>query len=484
LSAHPKYGIDGAAGEPLNFNSELFLFYFVPVWAAAYASCPERYRNFVALTASLFFYAWGAPQFILVVLASAALDWIVGRALVDPLWESRRKILLFAGISMNVAILLIAKYANFVVENISAALVAFGGSPIAWTAIALPIGVSFIVFEKISYLVDIWRGVGKPTRTFRDYLLYVFLFPKMIAGPIVRYHTIANQLENRTVTLDDWKAGFMRFIVGLSKKVLIADTVAPYANTVFGASGQGLDTPSAWLGLICFTLQIYFDFSGYSDMAIGLCRMMGIRILENFDTPYISQSFTEFWRRWHISLSTWIRDYLYIPLGGNRHGEARTYANLWICFLVSGLWHGANWTFLFWGAYHGTMLVLERLFLLNMLRRLPGVVSMTITLVLIMLGWVFFRTQSLGEAGQFFTALAGLSDGKPIAPPEKRVVAAIVVGVILSLAPAFISLDRLSQVIARRAVEPFVLLACFGLLILSLSQLIADEFVAFLYFRF
>ena len=468
----------------MNFNSELFLFYFLPVWAAAYAASPERYRNFVALSASLLFYAWGAPQFIIVVVASAALDWIVGRALVDPHWESRRKVLLFAGISVNVAILLVAKYANFVVENVSAAMVALGGNPIAWTMIALPIGVSFIVFEKISYLVDIWRGVGKPTKTFRDYLLYVFLFPKMIAGPIVRYHTIAAQLENRSVTLDDWKVGFTRFVIGLAKKVLIADSVAPFANAAFGATGEGLDASTAWLGLICFTLQIYFDFSGYSDMAIGLCRMMGIRILENFDTPYISQSFTEFWRRWHISLSTWIRDYLYIPLGGNRHGEARLYANLWICFLVSGLWHGANWTFLLWGAYHGTMLVLERLFLLDVQRRLPRLVNIAVTLVLVMLGWVLFRAQSIGEAGQYFAALAGLSDGKPIALPEKRVVVAIVVGVVLSLGPAIVPLERLSKLIGRQSAEPFVLLACLGLLILSLSQLIADEFVAFLYFRF
>ena len=340
------------------------------------------------------------------------------------------------------------------------------------------------MFEKISYLVDIWRGVSKPTKTFRDYLLYVFLFPKMIAGPIVRYHTIAAQLESRSVTLDDWKVGFTRFIVGLAKKVLIADSVAPFANVAFGATGEGLDASTAWLGLICFTLQIYFDFSGYSDMAIGLCRMMGIRILENFDTPYISQSFTEFWRRWHISLSTWIRDYLYIPLGGNRHGEARLYANLWICFLVSGLWHGANWTFLLWGAFHGTMLVLERLFLLDVQRRLPRLVNIAVTLVLVMLGWVLFRAQSIGEAGQYFAALAGLSDGKPIALPEKRVITAIVIGVVLSVAPAFISLERLSKVIGRRSLEPLVLLACLGLLILSLSQLIADEFVAFLYFRF
>ena len=468
----------------MNFNSELFLFYFLPVWAAAYAASPERYRNFVALTASLLFYAWGAPQFIVVVVASAALDWVIGRALIDPQWESRRKILLFAGISVNVAILLVAKYANFAVENVSAAMVALGGQPIQWALIALPIGVSFIVFEKISYLVDIWRGVGKPTKTFRDYLLYVFLFPKMIAGPIVRYHTIASQIESRTVTLDDRKAGFMRFIVGLAKKVLIADSVAPFANAVFGASGQGLDASTAWLGLICFTIQIYFDFSGYSDMAIGLCRMMGIRILENFDTPYISQSFTEFWRRWHISLSTWIRDYLYIPLGGNRHGEARLYANLWLCFLVSGLWHGANWTFLLWGAYHGTMLVLERLFLLDMQRRLPRFVNIATTLVLVMLGWVLFRAQSIGEAGQYFAALAGLSDGKPIALPEKRVVVAMIAGIVLSLAPAIVPLDRLSRLVDRRSVEPFALAACLGLLILSLSQLISDEFVAFLYFRF
>ncbi len=219
-------------------------------------------------------------------------------------------------------------------------------------------------------------------------------------------------------------------------------------------------------------------------MAIGLCRMMGIRILENFDTPYISQSFTEFWRRWHISLSTWIRDYLYIPLGGNRHGEARLYANLWICFLVSGLWHGANWTFLFWGAYHGTMLVLERLFLLDVQRRLPRLVNIAVTLLLVMLGWVLFRAQSIGEAGQYFAALAGLSDGKPIALPEKRVDRGDRRWCRAVACAAFIPLERLSKLIGRQSIEPFVLLACLGLLILSLSQLIADEFVAFLYFRF
>lgn len=383
------------------FSSLFFLFAFLPVFFAIYYAVPPRYKNACALSGSALFYFWGAPRFLPVVLLTSFVDYKIAAA-IDAKKDSRlRRCLLAAAVLMNVSILLYFKYANFFVGELNDALLHRGLSPLPWIEIALPIGISFITFEKISYLVDVYTRRVKPAPNFTTYLLFLALFPHLIAGPIFRYHDVASQLLSRPFRIEDVRIGVERFILGLAKKVIIADTMAEVANTVFGLRSTDLTTGFAWIGALAYAFQIYFDFSGYSDMAIGLGRMMGFRFLENFDSPYISKSITEFWRRWHISLSNWMREYLYIPLGGNRGSVARTYLNLWIVFLISGFWHGANWTFLFWGFYHGSLLIIERVFLLNALKRVPAFLRNAWTFLLVLLGWIPFRCDTLHEAWDF-----------------------------------------------------------------------------------
>ena len=319
------------------FSSLTFLFLFLPLMLAAYYACPARHRNLVALLASALFYAWGAPRFVIVLFVSGLIDYVLSRELPgDRGTPGRRKGVLALAVVLNIALLLYFKYANFFVAEMNAMLARFGGGAVPWAAVALPIGISFFTFQKVSYLVDVYRGVAQPARNALDYLLYVVLFPQLIAGPIVRYHDVARQLEERDYTRERFFMGILRFSQGLGKKVLVANTMAELADAAFNAAPAGLTCGQAWLGVLAYAFQIYFDFSGYSDMAIGLGRLLGIEFLENFNRPYISRSITEFWRRWHISLSNWMREYLYIPLGGNRRGAVRTYFNLWIVFLISG----------------------------------------------------------------------------------------------------------------------------------------------------
>jgi len=281
----------------------------------------------------------------------------------------------------------------------------FGIDPLPLLHVALPIGISFITFEKITYVVDVYRGEGNPAPSFLTYLLYVHFFPQLIAGPIIKYHDIEEQFYRREFGLDNVVIGLTRFSTGLAKKVLIADQLGFTADAAFALPADQLDPFTAWLGVVCYTMQIYFDFSGYSDMAIGMARAMGFQFHENFNQPYISQSITEFWQRWHISFATWIRSYLYIPLGGNRRGTARTYFNLWLCFFLSGLWHGAAYQFVLWGVYQGSILILERLFWLDIQKRLPGWVNIATQFLLTLLGFVIFRSESLDQIGYYLAAL-------------------------------------------------------------------------------
>ena len=397
------------------FSSPLFLFAFFPAFLAAYFLLPRRFQNTVLLGASLFFYSWAEPRFVFVVLISALFDYLLGRGIhalpsdreSPPQRALRRRGLLTLGIVSNLGLLVYFKYANFFLSSVDAAFRTLHLHPFPLLEIALPVGISFIVFEKITYLVDLYRGTGIPARHLTSYLLYVFFFPKLLAGPIIKYHDIAPQLEKRTVTLDDVVYGMTRFCLGLAKKLLLADALGGVADHIFAMPNHAIGTRNAWLGLICFTLQIFFDFSGYSDMAIGMARVVGFRLMENFNSPYIAANFTEFWRRWHISLSTWIREYLYIPLGGNRISVPRTYLNLWLCFFASGLWHGARWTFVLWGAYQGTFMALDKLFWLNASKRLPHLVNVALCFFFVMLGWVLFRAQRfIAGSGLFRVALS------------------------------------------------------------------------------
>lgn len=388
------------------FSSPIFLFVFLPLTLGLYYLLPRAAKNGFLLAASLVFYAWGELFFVLVMLASISFNYIFGRLIGNSPGAGHKKRVLAAGITANLGLLAYFKYANFIVENLGQAGLVDASN---WTPVHLPLGISFFTFQAMSYLVDVYRGENQAQRSLVNVALYIALFPQLIAGPIVRYHDIASQIRDRVISLLLINSGIQRFIYGLAKKVLIANPLGLVADQVFAISGGDLTTGTAWLGLVCYTLQIYFDFSGYSDMAIGLGRMLGFRFLENFNYPYISRSIKEFWRRWHISLSSWFRDYLYIPLGGNKKGEQRTYMNLLIVFCLCGLWHGASWTFLVWGLFHGVFLILERTRFGSVLERLPVPVRHVYTLMVVMAGWVFFRTESMGEAMQFFSALVGQS---------------------------------------------------------------------------
>src|SRR5882724_3320056 len=364
------------------FYEPLFVTFFLAFYALYLQATGALAKKCTLLLASALFYVWGEPVFVLVLLVSTAIDYALSFHLNKPTPERMRRLALAAGVAGNLGILVVYKYADFLIDNLNLALSPFGPHKITLLHLALPIGVSFVVFEKITYLVDTWRGISRPAARFSDYCLFVLFFPKLLAGPILKYHEMKDQIAKPPVTeWSDFGTGFLRFARGLGRKLLIADPLGAFVNQIFAADPASLSAAYAWLGLGSFTLQIYFDFAGYSDMAIGLARMLGFRLKENFNAPYVARSITEFWRRWHISLTTWIRDYLYMPLGGNRRGEARTYINLWICFLASGLWHGASWNFVIWGAYNGLFLTLDRMFLREMLERSGVLISTAVTLL-------------------------------------------------------------------------------------------------------
>ena len=365
----------------------------------------KKYKNIIILIGSIFFYAWGAPKFIFVILFTTLLDFYLVRQMDKLINEKHRKILLCISISINLGLLVYFKYSNFFIENVNAALSVFGDKQIHWTKLILPIGISFYTFETITYVVDVYRRIHKPLTKFWDYQLYIILFPKLIAGPIIRYHDLADQIKDRAETIDNKLTGFYRFAFGLAKKVLIANQMGIVADEIFGLNYANMDTLTAWVGSLAYTFQIYFDFSGYSDMAIGLAKMMGFKFPENFNNPYISQSITEFWRRWHMTLGSWMKNYVYIPLGGNKVSKGRLYFNLWLVFLASGLWHGASWSFIFWGAFHGFFLVLERAFLGNVLTKIGKLPSILITFFIVNIGWVFFRIDKIGDAFSYLKTM-------------------------------------------------------------------------------
>lgn len=390
------------------FSSPIFLFAFLPAVIIGYYAAKQllgdKARNIVLLTASYLFYIFGASQFVLFLLFSTLVDYLLGR-LIDG-HRRYAKVYVALCVLINLGLLAYFKYANFFIHEFNAAFSAFGYETIVWTQIALPIGISFFTFQKISYIVDVYRRHTRPLANFIDFALYVAMFPQLVAGPIVRFKDIWDQLKFRTETWDGFYTGALRFCWGLSKKVLIADACGQVADAAFGLDPALLDTKTAWLGAVAYTFQIYFDFSAYSDMAIGLARLFGFQLLENFNRPYAANSITDFWRRWHISLSRWFRDYLYIPMGGNRKGEFRTYTHLLVVFILCGFWHGANWTFVCWGLYHGILLVLDRV---TGLRRIPldklVWIRRLATFILIVFGWVLFRADSLPMALHFLKAM-------------------------------------------------------------------------------
>ena len=390
------------------FSSVIFLLYFFPVVFILYFLLHNKVKNTFLLLVSVLFYMWGAPKFIFALLFTTCLDFFLVKTLHNAASDKKRKFFLLLSVSLNLGLLFYFKYCNFFIENVNSVLGLVTDKQIHWTTIILPIGISFYTFESLTYVVDVYRRVHKPLRNFWDYQLYIILFPKLIAGPIIRYHELSEQINGRIgkETIDDVLTGFYRFVIGLSKKVIIANTMAAFANNVFNTSLAELNTPMAWLGMFAYTFQIYFDFSGYSDMAIGMGKMLGFKFPENFDNPYTSLSITEFWRRWHITLGAWMKNYLYIPLGGNKvSSKLKLFFNLWLVFLISGFWHGAAWTFIFWGIYHGLLLIVERLFLLKAYTKFPKVIPLIITFLLVSFGWVFFRADSFTYSAKFIVKL-------------------------------------------------------------------------------
>lgn len=467
------------------FSSNLFLLVFLPVFFVGYYLIPYRLKNAWAFLGSTFFYAWGAPIFIFVLFASVAFDYFIVRKFNDP---KNRKIWLWISMLGNIGLLAYFKYANFFVANFNQVLGHMGFENIAWTAVALPIGISFFTFQKMSYVIDVYRKVEPPLKSFADHVLYVILFPQLIAGPIVRYNEIATELVDRRENLnaDNRFLGIFRFALGLGKKVLIANFLGAEADRMFAISPHEIKADQAWYGAICYTFQIYFDFSGYSDMAIGLGRMMGFHFPENFNNPYISKSITEFWRRWHITLSNWMRDYLYIPLGGNRVSQRRLYANLWTVFIISGLWHGAAWSFVIWGAYHGFFLVIERMFLLKFYKKMPGFIRTGITFFIVVIGWVFFRAGNAAIAyGMLKSMFSFTYAGVGVSVPIKILLVLTTIFCFMALIPK-VERWELKMLFDKPGFTRTLVfgLATAVLLVVCIGVISGSNFNPFIYFRF
>lgn len=383
------------------FSSLVFLFLFLPIVLIIYYVSNDKLKNYILLLSSLFFYAWGEPKYIFLMIISIFINYIFGiKVSTDS--QSKRLWLTFS-IVFNLGILVIFKYANFLTDNINSVIRINLNIP----KIALPLGISFFTFQIMSYVIDVYRKEGRVQKSIFDLALYVSLFPQLVAGPIVRYQTVDEQIDNREHSLNKFAVGVDRFINGLAKKVIFSNQLGLIADEVFNSQISDLSTMEAWLGILCYTLQIYFDFSGYSDMAIGLGKMFGFDFLENFNYPYISQSVSEFWRRWHISLGTWFRDYVYIPLGGNRVNPIKRYRNLFIVWSLTGIWHGANWTFIVWGLYYGMLIAIEKAFLRKILDKFPRIFRHIYLLLIVMIGWVFFRAENMIQAIEFLKVLIG-----------------------------------------------------------------------------
>jgi alginate O-acetyltransferase complex protein AlgI len=405
------------------FTTPIFLFFFLPLFISAYYLAPAKgqARNYVALLGSILFFSWGEPIYVFFLLAFVYFDYQLSKAISETsrLSQAKKKLLLSIGILVNVAVLISFKYSSFLIREILLPLKMYTGEVPAGTG-PLLLGISFITFHKISYLVDSYKGRAQPPRNFYDCALYIFLFPQLIAGPIIRYHDIGHQLHQRTYSSSTFLVGCFRFCLGFAKKILIADQLGLVADRIFSLPAYDISLGCAWAGAFSYMLQIYFDFSGYSDMAIGLGCMMGFRFPENFNRPYIAKSITEFWRRWHISLSSWMRLYLYIPLGGNRTSKSRAFVNLWIVFIISGFWHGANWTFLAWGAYYGFFLCVEKYCseaFPNLQKYIPSFLKFSFTMLIILFGWVLFRAPTLSYAIDFIKVMLGLTHSQIIRIP-------------------------------------------------------------------
>ncbi|MDO5522014.1 MAG: MBOAT family protein [bacterium] len=392
------------------FSSLLFLFRFLPIVLVLYFIMPRKLRNMVLFLASLFFYAWGEPVYVVIMLFSTVVDYTHGRMVNSFLLKNDRKkakMVVASSMIINLCLLGFFKYSDFLIQNINSLF----GTSIGLLELSLPIGISFYTFQTMSYTVDVYRGHAKVQRNIISFGTYVALFPQLIAGPIVQYKTIAEQLNHRRESFDQFSDGVVRFVTGLGKKVLLANSIGALWDQISVMDTASLPVATAWIGALAYTFQIYFDFSGYSDMAIGLGKMFGFEFLENFNYPYLSKSITEFWRRWHISLGSWFKEYVYIPLGGNRKGMKIQLRNIAIVWLLTGLWHGASWNFVLWGAYFGVLLLIEKLVLLRWLGKTKAIVGHIYTMFFVIVSWVIFAFEDISKAGNYLHAMFGGGQG-------------------------------------------------------------------------
>ena len=469
------------------FSSAVFLFVFFPITMILYF-LPGRNeekdisrKNLILCIASLIFYAWGEPVYIVLMCLSIMFNYHLGLDMESHKNDPKKmKSLLVFGVTFNLFMLGFFKYSGFLAENINSAL----GIEIEQNPLPLPVGISFYTFQILSYVIDVYNGKVRAQTKIVNFAAYITMFPQLIAGPIVQYSDIEKQLSNRTVTIDNFYDGIIYFIRGLGKKVLFANTIgAVYSDIIAGDIGN-TSVVTAWIAIISYTLQIYFDFSGYSDMAVGLGKMFGFEFVQNFNFPYKASSITDFWRRWHISLSSWFRDYVYIPLGGNRKGLARTIINILIVWSLTGMWHGADWNFIAWGMFYGVLLVLEKYVLKDILEKLPMPIRHIGTLIVVMIGWVFFSSENITQAGEFIGSMIGLGNGNFIDSQamyllSENTFAIFAMG--LSAAGVF---DMISTREETRTYKIFKCILYVVIFLLSIAYLVSETYNPFLYFRF
>lgn len=462
---------------------------FLPIVLVLYYLVRPEFKNTVLLAASLFFYAWGEPKYVILMIISIVMNYFF--ALLIDFNRDRSKLskrILGVMVLCNLSMLGIFKYTNFVVDIING----FFNMSISIPQIPLPIGISFFTFQAMSYVIDVYRKDGEVQKNPQNMALYISLFPQLIAGPIVRYQTVANQIKIRTENFEKFSNGVKRFIIGFSKKMILANNCGLVADHVFGLQPEEMSVGLSWIGIIAYSLQIYFDFSGYSDMAIGLGKMFGFEFLENFNYPYISNSIADFWRRWHISLGSWFRDYLYIPLGGNRCGNLKTYRNLLIVWFATGLWHGASWTFIAWGLYYGLFIMMERAFLGTILRKMPTVIQHIYSLIIVVIGWVFFRADTFGYAFSYIRTMFGVNGIGLWDPEAKFYICEYGIIIVVSIIAATPVFKILSQKTAQNKtnagiaflVETVTTVFYLSIFVLSITYVVSNTFNPFIYFRF
>lgn len=460
------------------FSSVVFLYIFLPIMLLLYFIVPSKLKNAVMILASLIFFAWGEIRYIFIMLILAIMDFFCGKGINKNFDNKKKKIYLFIDVGINLLILFFFKYSDFIIENINLAT----GLKIPLLNIPLPIGVSFNTFQSLSYIIDVYRGTVKCEKSFYNYLAYTTLFPQIIAGPIVRYETVDEELEVKNISMDNFSEGMRRFIIGLGKKVLIANNVGKLWSLVESGTFSQMSTLLAWNGILAFALQIYFDFSGYSDMAIGLAQIFGMKFDENFDFPYISKSITEFWRRWHITLGSWFRDYIYIPLGGNRKGLPKQIRNIIIVWFLTGAWHGASWNFILWGVYFGVILIIEKIILLKVLNKIPKIFSHIYSVILILISWVIFAFTDLNNVSNYIKAMFAIN--VPLSNSEavyyfKNYFIILSIGIICS-----IPILKNIKFKEGKLNATVVTIMHVGIFLLSTASLVSDTYNPFLYFRF